>query len=306
MPPSLKKPRPLKTGDTVAIMAPASCFDKEAFFAGVKKIESRGFKVRYREDIFAKARYLAGDDERRFAELKEYLEDPKVVAIFAARGGYGSMRLLPRLDALPQDLPPKIVIGYSDLTSLLMYFYQRWGWVTFHGPVVAKDISERLQPSRESELFRLLTQATPLGTLAPPEAKTLHPGRAKGILVGGCLSLVVCSLGTPYQLQTDDKILYLEDVGEKLYSLDRMMTHLRLAGLLNKVRGIVFGPLKEAHDDPAVVIAVLKELVADLKVPMLFGFPSGHTENSLTIPLGVEVTLDADQAQLSFEESALA
>lgn len=305
MSPSLKKPYPLIPGDTIAVMAPASCFDRDAFMIGVRRIESWGFKVRYREDIFAKARYLAGDDERRFSELREFLFDPEVKAIFAARGGYGSMRLLPLLDSLPQDLPPKIILGYSDLTSLLMYFYQRWGWVTFHGPVVAKDIGHRLKPDGEAALLKALTQPIPLGLVSSPEAKTLHAGKVSGTLVGGCLSLLVCSLGTPYQLQTEGKILFLEDVGEKLYSLDRMITHLRLAGAMQGVRGIIFGPLKDTHDDSSVICEVLSDLLRDLDIPMLFGIPSGHTENSLTLPFGLEITLDADARQVIFTENAL-
>jgi len=301
----LRKPPPLKKGDTIAIAAPASPFDAQAFHAGIEKIRAWGFIPKFREDIFAKKRYLAGEDSRRLAELIEYLTDERVRAVFAARGGYGSMRLLPELDKLPLDLPPKILMGYSDITSLLIYAQQRWGWVTFHGPVVAKDISARLGPGGEGSLHRVLGDPRPLGPLSSPGLRTLHPGRAQGRLVGGCLSLVVCSLGTPYQLKTRDCILYLEDVGEILYSLDRMLTHLRQAGLFKGLRGIVFGPLKDAHDEPDVIFEVLREMLADLKIPVLFGFPSGHLEDSLTIPFGLRVTLDADQRQVVFEEGAL-
>lgn len=304
-PPSLKKPPPLKKGDTIAIAAPASPFDAQAFQQGIEKIQAWGFRVKVREDIFAKKRYLAGDDARRLEELGSYLQDDEVRAIFTARGGYGSLRLLAGLDRLPKDLPPKILLGYSDITSLLMYALQSWGWVGFHGPVVAKDISARLGQRGEDSLLRALTDPRPLGIVSPEGLQTLHPGRAEGRLVGGCLSLIVCSLGTPYQLRTQDCILYLEDVGEILYSLDRMLTHLRLAGLFQGVKGIVFGPLKDAHDEPRVIFEVVQELLRDLGVPMLFGFPSGHVEDSLTIPLGLRVTLDADGGALIFEESAL-
>ena len=285
--------------------APASCFDREALLLGIKRLEALGFQVRYREDIFSKKRYLAGDDERRFAEWSAYLREDAVKAVFAARGGYGSMRLLPRLESLPNDLPPKILLGYSDITSLLLFAQQRWGWVTFQGPVVAKDIGERMRAPGQNSLLRTLTDPTPLGALRPEGLLALHPGEASGRLVGGCLSLIVCSLGTRYQLQTRGSILYLEDVGEKLYSLDRMLTHLRMAGLFDEIRGIVFGPLKDAHDDPAIIQDLLTDLLQDLKIPILFGFPSGHLEDSWTIPFGVEVTLDADDPGLIFEEAAL-
>jgi muramoyltetrapeptide carboxypeptidase len=300
----LKAP-PLKPGDTIGVVAPASCFDPEAFQRGVQRLESLGFGVRYREDLFSKQRYLAGSDPRRLGELKEFLFAPEVKAIFAARGGYGSMRLLPALEKLSPPAP-KILMGYSDITALLGFAWQRWGWVTFHGPVVAKDIGDRLAEAGERSLLRALTDPKPLGEVKRAGLVGLQPGKARGRLVGGCLSLVVCSLGTPYQLETEGCILYLEDIGEKLYSLDRMLTHLRQAGLLQKARGIVFGPLKDAHDEPVVVMNLLIDLLGDLKVPILFGFPSGHREDSWTIPLGVEVSLDADRSALCFEEGALA
>lgn len=301
----MRKPPALQPGDTIAIAAPASPFDAQAFYEGVEKLRVWGFKPRYREDILAKKRYLAGDDPRRLAELVEYLQDDAVKAIFTARGGYGSMRLLPQLDALPAELPPKILLGYSDITSLLNYARQRWGWVTFHGPVVAKDISARLGEVGRQSLLRVLCDPAPLGALSAPGLRTLYPGKASGSLVGGCLSLLVCSLGTPYQIKTEGCVLYLEDVGEILYSLDRMLTHLRQAKILSGLKGIVFGPLKDAHDEPQVVFEMLQELLADLKIPMLFGFPSGHLEDSWTLPFGVKVCLDADRRELIFEESAL-
>ncbi|MDX1386500.1 MAG: LD-carboxypeptidase [bacterium] len=302
---SLKKPAPLKKGDTVAVVAPASPFDQAAFMRGVQRIESWGFKVQVGEGITERRRYLAGDDERRFRELERALTDPQVKAIFAARGGYGTQRLLPALEKIPTDLNPKILLGYSDLTSLLLFARQRWGWVTFHGPVVSKDIGDRLGPEGEDSLLRALTDPQALGTLSPPGLVTLAIGRAEGPLVGGCLSLLVCSLGTPYQIQTEGCVLFIEDVGELLYSLDRMLFHLRLAGIFQKVRGIVFGPLKDAHDSPEVIQGMLRDVLGDLGVPMVFGFPSGHTEDSWTIPLGLPVRLDADEAKIEFPEGAL-
>jgi len=299
------KAAPLRPGDTIGVVAPASCFDQEAFYRGVQRLESLGFRVRYREDLFSRQRYLAGSDPRRYGELKEFLLAPDVKAIFAARGGYGSMRLLPQLEGLNPP-SPKILMGYSDITSLLNFAWQRWGWITFHGPVVAKDIGDRLGEAGERALLRCLTDPKPLGEIRQDGLVGLQPGKARGRMVGGCLSLVVCSLGTPYQIDAEGCILYLEDVGEKLYSLDRMLTHLRQAGVLQKAKGIVFGPLKDAHDEPVVVMNLLIDLLGDLKIPILFGFPSGHREDSWTIPLGVEVSLDADRSSLNFEEGALA
>lgn len=301
---NLKRPPALKKGDTVAVIAPASHFDKEAFLQGVSRIESWGFKVRYGEGIFSKKRYLAGEDSRRLEELQLALEDPEVKAIFSARGGYGSMRLLPALDQIKPPSEPKILLGYSDISSLLIYALQNWHWVTFHGPVVAKDIGKDLKSDGEASLLRTLSDPSPLGVLNPPGMVTLAEGSAGGPLVGGCLSLIVCSLGTPYQLRTENCVLFLEDVGELLYSLDRMLTHLRLAGIFEGVRGIVFGPLKDAHDKPEVIQDMLKYVLGDLNIPMVFGFPSGHTKDSWTIPMGLPVRLDATLKQLEFSENA--
>jgi len=215
------------------------------------------------------------------------------------------MRLLPLLDEIQESPPAKILLGYSDITSLQIYAYQRWQWVTFHGPVVAKDLGDRLEQAGEESLLRTLMDPTPLGKIQAPGMTTLHGGVARGSLVGGCLSLIACSLGTPYQLKTEGKILFLEDVGELLYSLDRLLTQLRLAGLFRSVKGIVFGPLKDAHDEPEVIQSMLKDVLGDLKVPMVFGFPSGHQADSWTIPMGLNETLEADQKALSFEEPAL-
>lgn len=302
----LQKPPPLKPGDTIAVVAPASPFDREALERGVERIKSWGYQVQHREDLFARKRYLAGDDQRRFTELKEALENPQIKAIFVARGGYGSMRLLPFLKTLPKDLPPKIVLGYSDLTSLLNFIGQHWAWVTFHGPVVAKDIGDRLGEAGEQSLKRVLTDPTPLGKLTPLSLISLVPGQATGSLVGGCLSLIHCTLGTPYQLNTKGCVLYLEDVGELLYSLDRMFTHLRLARIFDQVKGIVIGPLKDAHDSTEVIQEMLLDVLGDLKIPMVFGFPSGHVEDMWTIPLGLPVSLDAGEPSLTFLEGALA
>ncbi len=308
-PPFFKKPLPLKKGDKIKIIAPASNFDREAFLRGVKKIESWGFQVEYRGDIFEKKFYLAGEVSRRVHELKEALNDSETHAIFVARGGYGTMQLLPALKNFQPKGKPKILLGYSDLTVLLNYLQQSWGWVCFHGPVVAKDISDQLDQESKHSLLRCLTQARPLGSLKPPSLKSLFPGEdlknAEGILVGGCLSLVVCSLGTPYQLKTSGNILYLEDVGERLYEIDRMLTHLRLAGLFEGVKGIVFGPLEDAHHNPEVVEALLKDLLGDMRIPVLLGFPSGHISGSWTIPFGVKTRIETQEPALVFLESAL-
>jgi len=298
------KPKVLKAGDILAIAAPSSSFEKEPFLRGVEKLKSLGFKVMFQEDIFATRRYLAGTDERRSQELIGYLTDPSIKAILTARGGYGAGRILNKLDAAQSQFSPKVLLGYSDFTSILNYFGQMLGWVTFQGPCLAKDF-DQLSPRGLESLVQALTSTKPLGEISAPELITIHPGTAEGILVGGCLSLITCTLGTPYQINTQNKILYLEDVGEKPYSIDRMLLQLRQAGLFDELRGIVFGPLKDTHHDLNYVTDLLKEWVADLPIPIVFNFPSGHVTDSLTIPFGINTRLNATKPSLTFLEGAL-
>lgn len=298
------KPKPLQKGDTIGIAAPASPFDRAEFEKGLQAIENLGFKAKYREDIFSAQNYLAGPDSRRVSELIQYLKDPEVKALFFARGGYGSLRILPELD--PQDIErsTKIVMGYSDMTPLLTYLHQRLHWVVFHGPVVAKAMGDSFGERGKNSLLRTLSHPEALGEIRSPELIYLKPGKARAILVGGCLSLVIATLKTPYELETDDKILFLEDVNEKPYKIDRMLTQLKLAGKLNRVRGIVFGPFQNSGEGDEVKQVIL-DVLKDYSIPLAFGFPSGHMDDMMTIPLGVEVEMDSSKGSVNFVEGAL-
>ncbi|MBI4412282.1 MAG: LD-carboxypeptidase [Deltaproteobacteria bacterium] len=297
------KPRTLKPGDTIGIAASSSPFDAEAFHQGVKTLESLGFKVYYRKDIFDKKHYLAGSDERRAAELLELIQNPDIKAIFFARGGYGMVRILPFLDRVHFEKNPKIVLGYSDVTSLLVHLYQRDGWVTFYGPVVAKDLSHNPDERTKNSLYQAVTETKPLGPYTFKETECLRDGTCEGVLTGGCLSLVVASLGTPYEIDTANKILFLEDTNEKPYSVDRMLTQLVLAGKLKKVRGILFGNFVNAGEAAHFKETVL-DVLHDFKGPMLFNFPAGHGPVKITLPFGVKARLTAHEKKLEFLEGA--
>ncbi len=244
---------------------------------------------------------MGGFDERRSQEFIELFLNPDVAAILTACGGYGAARILPYLDT--HKFSPKILLGYSDFTAINNYFLQRFNWVTFQGPCLAKDFDTLSQRGIDS-LVAALTQTNPLGKISSPEMISVCPGVAEGILVGGCLSLVSRMLGTPYQLNTDGKILFLEDVGEKPYRIDRMLTHLRQAGLFKQLKGLVFGPLKDTHHEVDYLKDMTREWVGDLNIPVLFNFPSGHLSDSLTIPFGVNVKIDANEPSLTFLEAA--
>lgn len=297
------KPNALKKGDTIGIAASASPFNEEEFHRGVKNIEKMGFSVYYRKDIFDKKSYLAGSDERRVEELAELLTNPDIKAIFFARGGYGLIRLLPFLEKKKLNIQPKIVLGYSDITALLAYLHQRYGLTTFYGPVVAKDLST---PSSEKNLQYLLEAVTQTKPLKPFIFDVIEPegnGEASGPLVGGCLSLVIALLATPFDINFDDKILFLEDVNEKPYSVDRMLTQLALTGKLKKVRGFIFGNFVNGGDATHFKEIAL-DILKDFNGPILFNFPAGHGSLKVTLPLGINVRISSKEKKLKYLEAA--
>jgi muramoyltetrapeptide carboxypeptidase len=306
------KPEALRDGDTVAIVAPASNLKADYLARGVAEIERLGFRARYEPGILDKARYTAGDDRRRAAELTRAFADPEIKAVWAARGGYGSMRLF---DLLDEDLigrRPKIFIGYSDMTALSLYFYRRFGWVTFHGPMAAKDLAGGEEHYDRETLIKAITGASPLGEIRSNKTEMLHRGaggRVTGRLLGGCLSLIAAMMGAPDELDTRGSILFLEDTATRPYAIDRMLQQLKLAGKFDGVRGIVFGEMTDCvqHADQGYRIQdVLAECTADLNIPVMFGLPSGHSpRGNLTLPLGATATLDADHGALNIDEAAV-
>ncbi len=305
------RPAALQPGDTVAIVAPASNLKRDYLERGVAELARLGFKAKYAADICDQARYTAGSDARRARELHDAFTDPEVKAVWAARGGYGAMRLFDLLDETVLRAHPKIFIGYSDMTALHHYLMRRCGWVVFHGPMAAKDLAGGATCYDERTLLAALTQTKPMGDIRHDQLEVLHAGKpVKGRLTGGCLSLIAALMGTPDELDTRDSILFLEDTGTKPYALDRMIQQLKLAGKFDGVRGIVFGEMAECAQHAAqgyTLQEVLADLTADLKVPVLFGLPSGHSPiGNLTLPLGVNATLDAQRCALTIEEAAVA
>ena len=305
------KPAALQPGDAVAIVAPASNLKREYLERGVAELARLGFRAKYAADICDKDRYTAGSDERRTRELHAAFADPEVKAVWAARGGYGVMRLFALLDESLLRAHPKIFIGYSDMTALHLYLWRRFGWVTFHGPMAAKDLAGGAACYDAATLLAALTQAEPLGAITNDKLEALHASAAvTGRLVGGCLSLIAALMGTPDELDTRDSILFLEDTGVKPYALDRMIQQLKLAGKFDGVRGIVFGEMTACQQNVEqgyTLQEVLTELTADLRVPVLFGLPSGHSpQGNLTLPLGVMATLDVAQRMLRLDEAAVA
>jgi muramoyltetrapeptide carboxypeptidase len=292
------KPVRIRTGDRVRIVAPGGPFDLDSFNAGIEVLKTR-YEPKFDQSIFAVDRYLAGDDHRRHAELTSAFLEPDTKAIFCARGGYGSMRLLPQLPV--STLPLKPFVGFSDMTALHLAF-QAAGRITFHGPVVTQ--LGKQPKSVISRLFLLLESADPLPPL--PGDRCFVPGTVEGPLLGGNLSVLSRLLGTPYFPDMRGAILLLEDVGEKPYRVDRMWTHLALAGVFRQVAGIVLGDFTKCEEDGVDYDCreILRGLAMDSGLPCAAGFAIGHGEANFAVPLGAKVRLDAERAVLEFLEPA--
>jgi muramoyltetrapeptide carboxypeptidase len=303
LPPLFRKPHAVRPGDSVAVVAPAGPFDNAALQAGLAVISGR-YRVRYDEGMHSRARYLAGDDNRRFSELTTALADPQIKAVFCARGGYGSMRLLPRLAswALEYPITAKPLIGFSDITTLHAWL-QSNGMASIHAPVLTQ--LGRVPAESPKRLFSLLESTTAAEPLLGTE--TYVGGTVEGPLLGGNLSVFTRLLGTPFMPPLDGGILLLEDLSEQPYRLDRMWTHLELAGVFRKIRGIALGQFIgcEPRDGGFTAAEVLRELAAATGVPCASGFPIGHGDVNEPVPLGVRVRLEADVARLTFLEPAV-
>jgi muramoyltetrapeptide carboxypeptidase len=300
------KPPALRRGDTVGIVAPASSFNRDEFEAGCEALRQLGYKPVYSESIFERDLYFAGSAERRARELEEMFERADVKAILCARGGYGANYLLPVVDIEKIAAHPKIFVGYSDITTLLTYFFDASGFVTFHGPMVAKDFAKLNGVDLESWQNSLGgVENWRFDFSAGCGVKSLASGSAEGVLYGGCLSMLLASLGTPYEIRTDGTILFIEDVGTKPYQIDRMLMHLKLAGKFVGVRGIVFGEMLnciQSPDQRYTLEEVVVRVVGDLGVPVAYGLRSGHvSRQNITLPIGVKVELNVDSTSVSLE-----
>ena len=289
---------PLRPGARVAVVAPAGPFERTALEAGLAVLAAR-YAVQLAPELFARQRYLAGSDAQRLAQLTTALGDPDIGAVFCARGGYGAMRLLPALEGLTPA--PKPLVGFSDITALHAWL-QRNGLISVHGPVLTQ--LGKLETQTHERLFALLEDGAPAAPLQGTD--TFVPGVAEGPLQGGTLAVLSRLLGTPYLPPLEGAVLLLEDVGEQPYRLDRMWTHLALAGVFRQVRGIVLGAFTgcEPRDADYTSAQVLRDLATATGLPCAAGFPIGHGERNEPVPLGARVRLDATARTLTFLQGA--
>ena len=306
------KPRALRPGDRVAVVAPASSFARAEFDAGVEEIRRLGYEPVFDESVFARARYTAGDAALRATAFRRAWTDPETAALIAVRGGYGSVQLLPLLDAAELRRTPKAFIGYSDNTSLLAWLTGACGIVSFHGPMLEGRLA-RGEPGYDRDSFtRVLTRPAAAGAMSHPQVEVVRAGEAAGVLLGGTLTQLLASLGTPYAFDPPaGHILFIDEVAERPYRIDRMLTQLRLSGILGRASAVVFGELPRC-DEPApggpAIKAVVNELLDGFAGPVLFGLPSGHTTGAcLTLPFGVRArVVTAPAPALIIEEAAVA
>jgi muramoyltetrapeptide carboxypeptidase len=299
----LRLPSALQPGDLVGIVAASGPPEPECLASGMCVLESLGHRVASGCHVLENSGYLAGTDEQRCRDLNAMFNDPLIRAIAFARGGYGTMRLLESLDLAAVMADPKLLIGMSDVTALQLSLFARAGLASLAGPMVAGQIGRGLDDlSLESLVANL---ANPFGErdLFEPVRSGLQvdqPGRASGVLLGGCLSLVTALLGTCHAPDFSNTILFLEDVNEPAYRIDRMLTHLKLAGVLDRVNGIVLGHFlgpccTDLRDETS---RILMELIGDRPIPVISGFPHGHTLPNLTVPIGIPVELNSEGPSL--------
>jgi muramoyltetrapeptide carboxypeptidase len=307
---TLRRPAAVRPGDVVALVAPASPFETEEFDAGVAELAALGFNPEWHHDLFARQRYVAGSAATRAADFLRAWQDPRVAAVFAVRGGYGSAQIVSSLDSGTIRATPKALVGYSDVTTLLTYVVGHCGMVAFHGPTVAGRLGRGPAAYDRASLLAAITVAAPMGELAFEGAETLIPGEVTGRLLGGTLTQLAAAAGTPYGLAPwDDTLLLLEDVGERPYRLDRLVQQVRDAGLLRRVRGVLLGTFPRCDEPGGVVTAreVLADLFADFPGPVVYGVPTGHVDGpALTLPLGVQARLVAGATpRLVVDEAAV-
>ena len=304
--PSLLRPPALRKGDTIGVVAPSYSPREGWLQRGVKALERAGYSVLLDAELMTFRRFQRKEDERRAENFMSMWVDPRVSAVIGGTGGYGAVRMIPYLEPELFRMHPKSFVGYSDVTALHLWLNRRAGLRTFHGPTV-DDLVPGMRDPTFASLLSALTDPRPITRMGRGVTRAIKPGRAVGRLVGGNLSLVQQSIGTPYELQVDDAILFLEETKDPMSVVDERLLHLRASGLLPRVRGVVFGHLSLDRTEEDEFEDFVLDLVSDLDVPVLMDFPAGHEIPNLTLPLGTEVELvvEEESGWLQYNEDAL-
>lgn len=307
------KPKSLAPGDTIAVVSPASPSMTTVYQErGIEAFERLGYRVIISKHANDRHLLFAGKEKVRARDINEAFKDKSVRAIICTRGGCGTSQILPYIDFSLVAKNPKILVGYSDVTALQTAIFNATGLITFYGPMMATDFGKRLTRYTANNFFNIVTETNYVIELKNPRNKkiiTLCPGKAEGQLAGGCLSVVVAGLGTEYEIETKDKILFFEDIDEKPHRIDRYLTHLIQAGKLQQAKGIIFGAFTKceylSRDNyfkfGVKLLDVIKQRIAPLGIPSIYGLQFGHVMNKLTIPFGGHATLDATSCRVFVE-----
>jgi muramoyltetrapeptide carboxypeptidase len=314
------KPKALRRGDAISVVAPAGPVDRERMERALARVQERGFRIKTYGDIYRSRGYLAGDDATRASELMAAFADPETAAVWCARGGYGVVRILGRLDFDVIGRNPKVFVGFSDITLLHVAIQQRTGLITFHAPNLQDGFGkpDEMPAATEAALWRAILAADEQQAGAPTahsgytfelvgidhlDLRPICAGVATGSLIGGNLAVMCGVIGTPYQIDTAARILFLEDISERAYRIDRYLSQLKLAGKLAGIAGVLLGTFSyeeaEKTDEQDEIRALFKEYLEPLGIPVLAGFPAGHERYNLALPMGALVTIDADQQRVT-------
>ena len=310
----LKPPR-LRKGDVIGLIAPASTPSTEDMIEkGAAYLEQLGYRIKYGAHIRKSCGYLAGTDEERVADLNAMVSDNEVRAIFAIRGGYGTPRILRKVDYQALKQHPKIIVGYSDITALQLAIFRKIGLVTFSGPMTGTEMWKDFDPFTEEHFWRCVTSIKRIGVLNNPgdESMTMiQSGKAQGRLLGGNLSLLSCLMGTPYLPVLRHSILVLEDVDEAPHRIDRMLAQLHNAGVLRMLAGLIFGKFVDCNPgnpaEPHLTLGqIQKDFAEKINCPVIANFQYGHIPQKLTVPIGLRTVLDTKRKRIEVMESAVA
>ncbi len=304
------KPKGLRLGDTIGVVAPASPTSKERVELAYNKLMELGFNVVMGESCYQNYGYLAGCDDLRAGDLNKMFRDEKIDGIICLRGGYGTPRILDLLDYEMVRKNPKAFIGYSDITAIHIAFNQLSNLVTFHGPMAASDMVEDFGDFSKGSLLNSILEGDFNPHIENPskEIKTINGGVAEGQIIGGNLSLIAATIGTPYEIDTKGKILFIEEIGEEPYRIDRMLTQLRLSKKLEEAEGFILGDFNNCeaksseYHDSLTLEEVINDIIKPLNKPTIANLEAGHCEPSITIPLGIMARLDADKKELKLLE----
>lgn len=306
------KPRPLKHGDTIGVIAPASpCYEQNRIELGVRALEEMGFRVKLGRSCLSRYGYLAGKDDIRAYDINAMFENKDVHGIICLRGGYGTPKILDKIDYELIRNNPKVYVGYSDITATHIAINQLSDLVTFHGPMVTIEMAEDFDDfSKKSLLDFIMGKENPKSLSNPKEEKMgcFYGGRCEGELIGGNLTLICATLGTAYEIDTRGKILFIEDIKEEPYSIDRMLTQLNLAGKFEECEGIILGDFNECiaeYPNKSLTLQqVLEDIIGPLKKPTIHNFMAGHCKPQITLPMGVKVEMDAYRGEITLMDCA--